>query len=98
MVPLRPIVPPSIGALCISGIRLTSTRFYSQVLWGLLFLALMPRVGEPDVGLGPHISQGGPLHLRYHSQSLFSTPGMWDLPVLPLSPFCGPDVALFLYP
>lgn len=27
--------------------------FQSQKLWGLLFLALEPRVREPSVGLGP---------------------------------------------
>lgn len=75
MVPLRPAVPPSIGALCISGTRLRSTGFYSQVLRGLLFLALMPQFGEPDVGGGPHISQGGPLHLRYTLSPYFPLHG-----------------------
>ena len=33
--------------------------FYSQKLRGLLFLTLEPWAGEPGVGLGPFVPQGG---------------------------------------
>ena len=57
-----------------------STGFYSQKLWGQLFLALEPWAEAPHAGLGPLLPQWEPPQLRYpsHGTSLFhiSTPPM----------------------
>ena len=56
--------------------------FYSQKFWGLLFLALEPQAGGPEVGLGSLTPQGEPPQPRHPSQFL--------------SAICGCETSLFL--
>lgn len=56
--------------------------FFSQKVWGFLFLALKPRDEGRGVGLGLLALQEGPLQLRYFSQFLFAT---WE----PAFSVCG---------
>ena len=48
--------------------------FFSQMLWGLLFLPLELWAGEPGMGPKPLVHHGGPPQLRYPSRFLFTTP------------------------
>ena len=63
------------------------TGFYSQKLWGLLFLALESWAGGPSVGQGPLTPQEGPLQPRYPFQFLSATCGSGTrlLPISALS-------------
>ena len=70
--------------------------FYSQKLWGLLFLPLW--AGAPAVGLGPLAPQGRSLRLRYPSWFLFTTCGCWTSLSWVSAPPTSLDVAVSLYP
>ena len=71
--------------------------FYSQKLWGFLFLALKPRDEGHGVGLGLLAPQEGPLQLRYCSQFLFAT-CVWGTSLLCHVPPTSLNVPSSLYP
>ena len=62
------------------------TGLYSQMSWGLLYLALLSQNVEPSVGLGPLAPQGEPPQLRCPPWCLIATLWVWDLPFPYLRP------------
>lgn len=68
---------------------------HSQLLWGLLFPALVLWAGESGVGLGPLDLQGGPLQPRYPSQFLTTTRGCGTSPFHVSAPPTSLNVASF---
>lgn len=60
--------------------------FRFQMLYRLLFLALVLCFGGPGVGLRTHAPQWGILQLRYPSGFLAAAPGFWDQLFLPFLP------------
>ena len=93
-VPLRPVAPQSLAALRLS--HPVPAGFYSQLLWGLFFPALLSQDGELSIGLGiPAPQEVNPQQLC-PSWFLTATPWVWDLPVHVSPPLTNHDVA-FLY-
>lgn len=68
-----------------------SADFHSQLLWGLLFLALVLQTRQPDVWLGD-------LLLRRYSWFLSATCGCGTSPFWVSAPFVSLNVASSLYP
>nr|KAF6450545.1 hypothetical protein HJG59_008412 [Molossus molossus] len=58
----------SLADLHLSLVDRIPAGFYSQMLSGHFFQAVMFWAGKRGLGLRPHTSQGGPLQLRYPSE------------------------------